>query len=985
MRENMSRLCLSALIRAVAFRIPVSSLIVVLALSIPGTAARAVSGETRSIAPAAHVTWQDLLQTEKARALSPQAQQAPAEMPFMPLPEPRSISGGDLRRNAADATNAPAQLQATNIPPVQVDFQAIPDNFTTIPPDTHGAVGPGHVMTMLNSQVRIQGRTGGTISTVSLGTFWTPTGASGFFDPRLLYDQLANRWLAVCDANGRTPVSSVNFAISDTDDPTGGWTFYRIDADNTNTYWADFPDIGFNDTWIALTDNMYTLSGDNFSGAAMWVIDKSTALSGGALTITTFAPGFDNSGGVYGAAIRVCQTFGPQTRLYLVDNTGFTDNGVFLLRISEISGSGASPMWSPTAGSAYPSSGLFPVDHNFNPNQINASQLGTSTRISTNDFRLINAVYRNGHIWCSHSGGLPVSGTSNRTAVFWYELDPVLMPNPIVQSGVLDGGTDVHYFFPSITANALGDAFMGFSRSDPTRYAEGVYTGRLVDDPPGTMNTISVLKAGEDSYVKDFGSGRVRWGDYSATVVDPLDDISFWTIQEYAMGDVGSSPDQDRWGTWWGHAFIDADGDGVVDQIDNCPNTPNPSQSDSDHDGVGDACDNCPTVANPLQTDADHDGFGAACDCNDNDAFLNPNTVWHQDFDGDQFGSPSVTVQQCLQPAGYVLDSTDCNDANAAINPDTHWYLDADEDGYGDPAAVLIQCDQPPGYVLDGTDCNDTDPLINPATVWHRDADEDGFGDPAVTLTQCEQPAGYVLDSTDCNDANPDINPNTVWYRDADSDSFGDLTTKVVACNPGPGYVLDSADCDDTNPDIHPGAEEICNGLDDNCNGVSDEGLADTDGDDYGAACDNCPLVYNPDQLDSDSDGVGDVCDICPGFDDHADQDSDGVPDSCDNCPTVYNPGQEDTNGNNIGDVCENCCGLYTGGFTGNTDCDTEGKMNLADITRLIDRIYLSKAPLCCELNGNVDGDNLGKMNLADVTLLIDHIYLSKRPTALCQ
>ena len=78
------------------------------------------------------------------------------------------------------------------------------------------------------------------------------------------------------------------------------------------------------------------------------------------------------------------------------------------------------------------------------------------------------------------------------------------------------------------------------------------------------------------------------------------------------------------------------------------------------------------------------------------------------------------------------------------------------------------------------------------------------------------------------------------------------------------------------------------------------------------------------------------------------------------------------------------CCGWYTGGFTGNIDCNPDGKMNLADITELIDHVYLSKDPLCCEENGNVDGDVEGKINLADITALIDHIYLSKKPTAAC-
>ena len=89
--------------------------------------------------------------------------------------------------------------------------------------------------------------------------------------------------------------------------------------------------------------------------------------------------------------------------------------------------------------------------------------------------------------------------------------------------------------------------------------------------------------------------------------------------------------------------------------------------------------------------------------------------------------------------------------------------------------------------------------------------------------------------------------------------------------------------------------------------------------------------------------------------------------------------------GENNSCAATSCCGLYTGGYTGNTDCDTQGKMALSDITRLIDRVYLSKQTLCCEENGNVDGDSQGKMALSDITKLIDHVYLSKQPTALCQ
>jgi hypothetical protein len=78
------------------------------------------------------------------------------------------------------------------------------------------------------------------------------------------------------------------------------------------------------------------------------------------------------------------------------------------------------------------------------------------------------------------------------------------------------------------------------------------------------------------------------------------------------------------------------------------------------------------------------------------------------------------------------------------------------------------------------------------------------------------------------------------------------------------------------------------------------------------------------------------------------------------------------------------CCGQFTGGYPGNTNCDIEGKRNLADITKLIDHVYISKADLCCNESGNVNSDIEGKRNLADITKLIDHVYISKAQTPAC-
>jgi hypothetical protein len=83
-------------------------------------------------------------------------------------------------------------------------------------------------------------------------------------------------------------------------------------------------------------------------------------------------------------------------------------------------------------------------------------------------------------------------------------------------------------------------------------------------------------------------------------------------------------------------------------------------------------------------------------------------------------------------------------------------------------------------------------------------------------------------------------------------------------------------------------------------------------------------------------------------------------------------------------DNCPPCCGRYTGGITGNTNCSTDGDLTLSDITRLVDRVYISKAPLCCEEAGNTNGGADGQSTLSDITRLIDRVYISRLPTSTC-
>ncbi len=514
--------------------------------------------ERIQVQPSGVMTWDQMRQIDAQQVNLPAAQRA-IHSP-LPGPGPREIGslGSRVNQHGQGVTQQPlsptsfSELPLTPMAVPTLSFDALLDNHTSIPPDTYGSVGPSHVMTMLNTQVRIQTKAGDTVSTVTLATFWTSIAGSKF-DPKVNYDSSSGRWLAVVDANGNLATSKICFAISATSDPTGTWTFYEFDADAADATWADYPGFGHNATWIAITHNMFTVAGSPaFVGSKMWVIDKSTAVAGGALTTTVFATSFDVAGGFGGFTLQPCLTFGAEPTLYIVDNSGLSASGIFYIRISRITGTGPAPVWSVQPGSPFAGTGLFPVTNNFFFTQTDAPQSGIATLVETNDPRMLNAVFRNSRIWCTHSAALPVGGPSTRTAVFWYQLNPAAMPAPIVQSGVLDGGAGIHHFFPSISANTSDAACIGFSRSDATKFVEAVYSGRLPGDPLGTMPFgIAVFKVGESSYTKFFGGPRNRWGDYSNTCVDPSDGITFWTIQEYAGTKVGAGVDDGRWGTRW--------------------------------------------------------------------------------------------------------------------------------------------------------------------------------------------------------------------------------------------------------------------------------------------------------------------------------------------------------------------------------------------------------------------------------------------------
>jgi hypothetical protein len=471
---------------------------------------------------------------EKEAMTPPGAARVPVAVhPPMPRP-PRAAPVPTAHAGAPPATAVPS-LPAPEVPSPApaASFQALLDNNAVIPPDTHGAVGPNHVMTVLNSQVRIQDKTGGIVSTVLLNNFWSSVnGGSGAFDTKAFYDPYGGRWVFVACDDAGSATSGFLVGASQTSDPTGNWNLYKVDVDATNTVWADYPSIGFNKDWVVVQLNMFTVSTNSYVRGEVFVLNKANLYAGTGASFTRFQ---DNT---LFSAVPAFTYDGTLSTEYMLESYNEPAGRLRLWQITGAVGSEALGTVGFPTGTAWVWSSATP---DFAP------QLGSVQKISTNDSRMQNVVYRNGQLWAAQTIFLPAGGTPTRASVQWWQ---ITTGGAVTQQGRLDDGTGATFYaFPTIAVNKDGDALVGYSRYSATQYASGNYAFRAAGDGANTFRDDTVLKVGEAPYYKTYGGGENRWGDYSSTVVDPANDTDFWTIQEYAATPGGGF---DRWGTWWG-------------------------------------------------------------------------------------------------------------------------------------------------------------------------------------------------------------------------------------------------------------------------------------------------------------------------------------------------------------------------------------------------------------------------------------------------
>ena len=422
----------------------------------------------------------------------------------------------------------------------QTDTPVVGKN-TESPPDTNGAVGRDELMSTLNSNYVIQRKSDGKVlSRVSMTNFWSRLGMRHPFDPRVLYDPYSRRWLVSAANDPLLASSAILYGISDTDDPLGSWHLYAIDADPTNATWADFPALGFNQGTVAIGANMFAAGALTYVRGRLIVLDYASLRGGGdGRPVDLNVPG--------GFALQPALTYSPtESTLYLVEHV---DSISATYRFWSLRGSTLT-----LVGGASKTNPLGPWG---TPGPGNFLPQSDGRGVDADDSRIGNAVFRNGHVWYAQTINLPPNsgvGYGLRTAVQWTELDTT---GAFVQGGRIEDARAMpwnggHSFaFASIAVNARDDALIGFSEFQSTDYVDAAYAYRAGTDPPNSIRAPVTLKDGEGPYSKTRG-GLNRWGDYSGSQVDPSDDLSLWTIQEYARIPTGRGNASGRWGTWWG-------------------------------------------------------------------------------------------------------------------------------------------------------------------------------------------------------------------------------------------------------------------------------------------------------------------------------------------------------------------------------------------------------------------------------------------------
>lgn len=436
-----------------------------------------------------------------------------------------------------------------------------------IPPDPNGDVGPNHYIEAVNQAYAIYSKTGTLLASFTEDNLWSTAGASSTpcgngsaaGDPIVVYDPLGDRWIlahigsAFTGSSNPTPTPPFYecIAVSKTSDPVGGgWWFYPLQMDPGGAgkppagTFNDYPKFGIWTDCLYMSANGFDSTGA-FTGAMYASISRSDLESGATLT---WSLGFINNPNDPFTMI-------PSNLRGMPPPAG-TPNYF----VSESQTVSAFEVRKFTAGANCGGGGTLSVATNVSetsyassPGSMNGivPQPGTSQLLDAIDDRLMQKVqYRRvgnaESLWVVHNVGV----SSGLVQPQWAQINvtgATIATTP-VQQQIYAPDTTLYRWMGSIAADKDGNVALGYSTANGTapNFPSIAYSGRLATDPLGMLpqsETQLVAGAGSQTATSFPQAARDRWGDYTGMSVDPVDDCTFWYVNEYyssqANGDAG--------------------------------------------------------------------------------------------------------------------------------------------------------------------------------------------------------------------------------------------------------------------------------------------------------------------------------------------------------------------------------------------------------------------------------------------------------------
>ncbi|MBI3417284.1 MAG: hypothetical protein HY043_18490 [Verrucomicrobia bacterium] len=400
-----------------------------------------------------------------------------------------------------------------------------------LPPDANGAVGPAHFVEFINGRFAVfEKSTGRRVKTMADDAFWKASGLPitsnlSTSDPRTIFDAASQRWFALqIDFDNSTQVSNrFLLAVSTSADPTGKWTGFGIPADPIDGNFADFPTLGIDADGVYLSGDLFDAS-DTSIGPTLLVIPKRDLLA-----VPPSIAGLTSFGvlsyDVFGEILQPAVTSGAASTgeavlaVANINNNLKSQNTLVKTSVTNAAVAGGAAL----AGSATLRVPSYTVP-------VNPPQPGNVKSLDDGDARISASVYRVGDMIYAVHG----TEVNNRAAVQWFKIDAV--SQSVLQSGRITGGS-LDLYFASIAANENGTVVIACNGSSRTVFVSSyAVLGETVNGTL-TFGGLVLLKSGTASFQdSDPTVSTSRWGDYSATSVDPADPNRFWTIQMIASG-----------------------------------------------------------------------------------------------------------------------------------------------------------------------------------------------------------------------------------------------------------------------------------------------------------------------------------------------------------------------------------------------------------------------------------------------------------------